>query len=84
MGLIKHPYRVMRYGVTEEKELDARPVIGWTWDFPVYERETNDDALAAALGVCLKHRRLTTRPCRNFINGKGCLRASPLLSSWGL
>ena len=50
MGLIKHPYRVMRYGVTEEKELDARPVIGWTWDFPVYERETNDDALAAALG----------------------------------
>lgn len=50
MGLLKHPYRVMRYGVTEEKELDARPVIGWTWDFPVYERETNDDALAAALG----------------------------------
>ena len=50
--LTKTPFRPFRYCATDEEsdEQDAYPVIGWTWDFPVHERETNDDAFAAALG----------------------------------
>ena len=41
---------LLDHAVTVEHEEAEYPVIGWAWDFPTFERETSDDALAAALG----------------------------------
>ena len=41
---------LLGHAVSVEHEEAEYPVIGWAWDFPTFERETSDDALAAALG----------------------------------
>ena len=41
---------LLHHAVSVEHEEAEYPVIGWAWDFPTFERETSDDALAAALG----------------------------------
>ena len=41
---------LLDHAVSMEHEEAEYPVIGWAWDFPTFERETSDDALAVALG----------------------------------